>query len=135
MHLTVWLAAEDQPVFDALYVRQTVVQCNIFLLRVLNKWRSIRLIGQQFDLGHISMLTGVRVCILARFALAAISRLNKSWKYIAVARRGGVEEDIRGHQRPGQRQPLERAAARQSDIGLPMRERSTRQIDVNLVER
>jgi hypothetical protein len=32
-----WLAAEDQPVFDGLYVGQSLVQCNIFLIRLHGK--------------------------------------------------------------------------------------------------
>src|SRR5581483_241375 len=46
-----------------------------------------------------------------------------------------VEEDVAGAQRPRQRQPFQRAAARQGHVRLAVGERAAPQVDVDLVQR
>ena len=54
---------------------------------------------------------------------------------VPVAHSGSIEQDVGRLKWPRQRQAFERAAARQRNVGLTVRERAAPEIDVDLVER
>jgi hypothetical protein len=54
---------------------------------------------------------------------------------LPVAHCRAIEQDVGGPQRPGERKPFERAAARQCHVRLPMGEGPTPKVDVHLVQR